>query len=91
MANYIVSYDLNGPVPTHAQMDVHIAKKTAWSRGRVLETVWYIKTDDPPIQVYDYINSILSINDRLLVVEAVGANWRNLLITDASLKRFWEA
>lgn len=47
MANYIVSYDLNGSTPTHKQMDAHIAKKAGWTRGRVLETVWYRHSGQP--------------------------------------------
>ena len=91
MANYIVSYDLNGSTPTHAQMDAHIAKQATWSRGRILETVWYIGTSDCQTAVYDHINAILSSNDRLIVVTASSARFRNLLITDASLLASWSS
>jgi hypothetical protein len=91
MANYIVSYDLNGSTPTHAQMDKHVATKTGWTRGRVLETVWYIGTSDTLSDVYKHFNAVLSANDRLLVVKASAANWRNLLLTDDSLKKAWTA
>lgn len=89
MANYIVSYDLNGSTPSHATMDKHIAKKTSWSHGRVLETVWYVGTSETLKQVYDHFNEILSANDRLLAVEAKTARFRKLLITDASLVSSW--
>lgn len=89
MANYIVSYDLNGSTPTHHEMDAHIAKKAGWSRGRVLETVWYIGTPESNADVYDHINSILSANDRLLVATCSDAYWRKLLITDDSLASAW--
>lgn len=89
MANYIVSYDLNGSTPTHREMDAHIAKKAGWSRGRVLETVWYISTNDTRSAVYAHFNSILSANDRLLVVTCSGATWRNLLIPTDSLTSAW--
>lgn len=91
MANYVVSYDLNGSTPTHKQMDDHIAKKAGWTRGRVLETVWYIGTTDAKEEVYKHFNAILSANDRLLVVVAADAIWRNLLISDDSLKAAWSA
>lgn len=89
MANYIVSYDLNGSTPTHHEMDAHIAQKTGWSRGRVLETVWYIGARDSKSDVFDHINSILSANDRLLVVTCSDASWRKLLISDDSLMSAW--
>lgn len=91
MANYIVSYDLNGSTPTHAEMDKHIAKQAGWSRGRVLETVWYIGTKDTQDAVYNHFNAILSSNDRLLVVTASNITWRKLLVSDASLKSSWAA
>ena len=91
MANYIVSYDLNGSTPTHKQMDAHVAKKAGWTRGRVLETVWYIGTRDSQSDVYSHFNAILSSNDRLLVVTATSASWRNLLIDTSSLQKAWTA
>lgn len=90
MANYIVSYDLNGSTPTHAEMDNHVDQKPEWCRGRVLETVWYIGTNDTRDDVFDHFDAKLSANDRLLVVETTDAIWRNLLITDESLKSSWE-
>lgn len=88
MANYIVSYDLNGPRPTHAQMDEHMGK-AGWARGRILETVWYVGTGLTADQVHDHISKILSGNDLLLVVEASYAVWNELIIDDASLRRAW--
>lgn len=88
MANYIVSYDLNGPSPSHKQMDDHIGK-SGWTRGRLLETVWYVATNQTASEVYAYINSILGLNDRLIVIKAETASFRNLLINNDSLKNAW--
>lgn len=90
MANYIVSYDLNGPVPTHAQMDKHM-ENAGWARGRILETVWYVGAAMTQQQVFAHINSILTNNDRLIVVAASDATFRNLLVTDAALQKAWAA
>ena len=89
MPNYLGSYDLNGLTPTHKQMDDHIGR-AGWDRGRVLETVWYIGSRSDLQTVYDHLHSILSDNDRLIVVEASEAAWRNLLITDDSLNDAWQ-
>ena len=80
MANYFVTYDLNGQNPTHAKMDEHL-KKLGNCVARVLETVWYVKTTKTKQELYEYTNSILSNNDRVLIIVANDATWRNLLPT----------
>jgi len=89
MSNYIVSYDLNGPKPSHAEMDKHL-ESSGYAYGRVLETVWYIGTSSDIESVYNYIDQILSSNDRLLVVKATEAIWRNLLLNEESLQGAWQ-
>lgn len=89
MANFIVTYDLNGPTPTHAQMDAHLSKLSG-RHGRVLETVWYVGCWQTEGQLRDHVQSILSQNDQLLVVRATEAAWFQLLVTNASLVEAWE-
>lgn len=88
MANYFVSYDLNGPVPTHAQMDKHLAS-AGYGRGRILETVWYVNTTASLDSVFAYVNRILSNNDRLIVISADNAMMRNLLIQNDAIQKVW--
>lgn len=88
MANYIVSYDLNGATPTHAQMDKHM-ESAGWARGRILETVWYVGSTMSREAVFNHVNAILSKNDRLIVADTSDATFRNLLITDESLQEAW--
>lgn len=88
MANYIISYDLNGRTPTHAQMDAHL-NSGGYTRARILETVWYVKAPHDLNTVFSYINRILSDNDRLLVVQAMNAQVRNLLVDLDSLRKAW--
>jgi hypothetical protein len=90
VTNYIVSYDLNGSTPTHAQMDKHM-ESAGWTRGRILETVWYVGSSASQNSVYNHINLILSSNDRLIVIKAESAAFRNLLIADKSLIEAWNA
>lgn len=89
MANYIVSYDLNGSTPTHKQMDDHL-QKLGVARGRILETVWYVAYSGTTTQLFDHVKTILSSNDRLIVVKATDAVFRNLLINDQSLLDTWQ-
>lgn len=89
MASFFVSYDLNGPSPSHAAMDQHI-KNSGWAYGRLLETVWYVGANATLKGVYDYVNSILSANDRVLVIEASNAHFRNLLVSDESIQTAWQ-
>lgn len=89
MANYFVSYDLNGRTPSHDAMDTHMAA-AGWARGRVLETLWYVGATGSAHDIYDHVNAILTDNDRLLVIEASDAHFRNLLIGTESLQHAWQ-
>jgi hypothetical protein len=87
---YIISYDLNGNRPTHAEMDEHLKKKYA-SRQRILETVWFVCSSGTIASVYEHANAILSGNDRLIVIEASNGVWRNVLGGDQALLTKWNA
>lgn len=88
MANYFVSYDLNGPTPTHAQMDAHLTK-IGPCVYRVLETVWYVKYGGTIEQLQQYVDNILSQNDSLIVIAASNARMRHLLVPNQALKDCW--
>ncbi|MDP3161033.1 MAG: hypothetical protein Q8N31_13515 [Reyranella sp.] len=89
MANFIVSYDLNGPKPTHKEMDEHI-RKIAPMHGRILETVWYLKCGGTPESIRNYLQLILGKEDRVFVAECGASAWHKLLVTNESLKNAWE-
>lgn len=88
MANFIVSYDLNGPAPSHKQMDDHL-ERLGVERGRILETVWYVAYSGTTADLKAHIMSILRSEDLLLVVEAKEATWTSLLIDSAALVAAW--
>jgi hypothetical protein len=90
MANYFVSYDLNGKTPTHAQMDEHL-KKLGKCVHRVLETVWYVHSAGTKEAIYNYVNGFVSANDRVLVIEAKDCYMRNLLVPIESVQNCWNA
>lgn len=85
MANFILSYDLNGPYPSHRQVDELLARIGA-SRFRILETVWWVKYGGTAVQLRDNLLTMLRREDRLFVAEVTNAAWHNLLIDDASFK-----
>jgi hypothetical protein len=89
MANYIVTYDLNGPFPTHRQMDEHLSRLTT-ARGRILETVWWVKSPGTAEQLRDQVATILGKEDLLLVVQAASAAWTKLLVPDVNFKQAFE-
>jgi hypothetical protein len=89
VANFLVSYDLNGPRPSHKEMDDHLRKLGA-ARGRVLETVWYVGYSGTAKQLRDHVKSILGNEDLLLVVDAKEAAWTKLLVNGASLLEEWK-
>jgi hypothetical protein len=88
MANFLVSYDLNGPHPSHEEMDKHLEKLDV-ARARILETVWYVGYQGTQAQLLNYIKQILSQEDLLIVVDAKSATWTKLLIDSDSLKEAW--
>lgn len=90
MANYIVTYDLNGPTPSHKQMDDLLARVGA-KRARVLETVWWVDYSGTDTQLRDHIQTILRKEDRLLVCACSSAAWQNLLVDGQSLVNAWKA
>ncbi len=90
MANYIVTYDLNGPQPTHAQMDAHL-KGFCSHRARILETVWYVGFAGTQQQLIDHIKQIVRPEDLVLVIDARSATWTKLLIKGDWLIEAWKA
>jgi len=88
MANYIVSYDLNGPQPSHKQVDELLAELGA-TRARVLETVWYVGWEGALDVLFESLDSLLGGEDSLMVVSAQEGTWRNLLVDDKALAVSW--
>lgn len=90
MANYLVSYDLNGNRPTHAEMDEHMGK-AGWSRARILETVWYVGASDGTKAICNHVQAILSDNDSVIVARCDQAVFENLLVDDTDFLSAWTA
>ena len=89
MANYFLSYDLNGPRPSHAEMDKHL-ESLGYPYGRVLETVWYVSFPGSAEQLLELAGSTLGSEDLLLVIEARNAAWTRLLVDTNSLLAAWQ-
>lgn len=89
MSNFFVTYDLNGPHPSHQEMDRHL-ERLGVVRGRVLETVWYIQYSGTTAQLRDQIKTILGNEDLLLVIDAKDAAWTGLLVDGDSLIAAWK-
>lgn len=89
MPNFIVSYDLNGPRPSHKEMDAHLSRIGS-GRARLLETVWWINHPGTAEQLRDQITAILRPEDRLLVCECTDAAWQRLLVNGDALANAWQ-
>lgn len=89
MSNFILTYDLNGPIPSHQEMDKLLEALTA-NRGRVLETVWWVDYPGTAAQLRDRVKTILGKEDLLLVIEAKSAAWTSLLVEGNSLIEAWK-
>lgn len=88
MANFVITYDLNGPKPSHKEMDDHLRKLTA-NRGRILETVWWVDYPGTAAQLRDQVKTILGREDLLLVIEATSAAWTKLLVDNEAFLEAW--
>lgn len=88
MGNFIVTYDLTRPRPTHKEMDEHLSK-IGTERGRLLETVWYVAYAGTEYQLRDRIKAILGEDDLLLVIDCKNAAWTNILLDGNSLVQAW--
>lgn len=91
MTNFVVTYDLNGPRPSHKEMDEHLkALGPAFVCDRVLETVWYVAGPTTASRLRDYVNQILGEEDLLLVIEASRSAWSKLLVDESVFKAIFE-
>lgn len=90
MANFVITYDLNGPNPSHKEMDKFLEALTA-NRGRILETVWWVDYPGTAAQLRDRVKTILGAEDLLLVIEAKSAAWTKLLVEGNSLVAAWKS
>lgn len=88
MANFVVTYDLNGPHPSHEEMDDHL-KRLVSARGRILETVWWVSYQGTAAELRDRLKTILGKEDLLLVIEAKSAAWTKLLVDNDALITAW--
>lgn len=88
MANFVLSYDLNGPTPSHKQLDDLLAKVGA-KRARILETVWWVDYSGTAAQLRTHLQTILRKEDRLMVCECSSAAWQNLLVDGNALAQAW--
>lgn len=87
MANFIVTYDLNGPIPSHQDVD---REMRALGGARILETVWWIDWSGTPGGLRDHLMTILQIEDGLLVCRVSAAAWNSLRVTSESFKEAFE-
>jgi hypothetical protein len=90
MTNFIVTYDLNGPKPSHKQVD-DLLDSVGAERGRILETVWYVGWSGTVGQLLDLLKPLFSSNDLLFVAEMSEAAWTTVLLEDQALLSSWKA
>lgn len=89
MANFIVSYDLNGPKPSHDEVDKRM-EKAGYTRARILETVWYVGADAEAHDIYNHVAPLFMEEDGLIVVKATDGVWDALLIENDELEKAWD-
>ena len=90
MANYIIAYDLYGRVPTHTQVNAHIAEAGFKEFARILDDAWYIGTPHNITAVYKYFKKIFSENDKIILIQVNAAKFENLQVSTSEIKEALE-
>ncbi|MER9865895.1 hypothetical protein NKJ35_01625 [Mesorhizobium sp. M0136] len=88
MANFVITYDVNGPRPSHKEMDDFLKALVA-NRGRILETVWWVDYRGTAAELRDRVKTILGPEDLLMVIEAKSAAWTKFLVDGNALVKAW--
>jgi CRISPR/Cas system-associated endoribonuclease Cas2 len=75
MKTYIITYDLNQSGQKHKLMDKLLEDCTSI---RALESCWFLKTNNPIRDIYDYLSPAFDKNDRIFISE-ITSNWIGLI------------
>jgi hypothetical protein len=78
MARYLVSYDLQEPTQNYDKVIGAIKRYPTWCY--LMQSTWLIWTTETVVQVRDSLRRVMSINDKLFVVDTTGksAAWHGL-------------
>jgi hypothetical protein len=92
VANYFVAYHLTVKTPSREEdIDEHLQRLGRLCIYRVLEDVWYVKYPGTADQLAQYVDRILSDNERLLVIDANDCRMRNLFVPNPIIQNCWIA
>lgn len=75
-SNLFISYDLHEPGQNYEA--VVAAIKQLGPCTRVHYSLWYVRSRMNAADVADYVWKVMDANDRLIVIDALGAAWHNL-------------
>jgi hypothetical protein len=71
MANLFVTYDLYAPAKNYSRIEAAI--KSLGAAGRIMLSVWYVKSALSAEAARNVLMSAIDSNDRLLVIDANNA------------------
>lgn len=79
MRTHAVSYDLKNPGQNYTRLITEIKKYGSYCK--VLESFWFVRTNESAQEVRDRLKKVIDQNDQLLVIETkvpASAGWTNL-------------
>lgn len=80
MKTFLISYDLlNKPIYDYSRLITYIKSYGAWAKP--LESFWLIKTNKDIATVRDEIKSVVSANDKIIVMDVTSVNWATFNIS----------
>ena len=82
MTAYVVAFDTK----THAtSVEKRLQALEPDHALKLLDTVWFLRSQKTGEHIYEHLNSALGDGDRLIVVECAGATFRDLLTPNPDL------
>lgn len=84
--NMIISYDLRKQKDYKTLID---AIQKLGQASRVLESVWYVRTEYTAVQIRDYLKNYIDNDDGVAVFDCSNNTWATSRVNAEKMKSLW--
>lgn len=82
MTAFVVAFDTKAHTASIEKRLQALEPGQSW---KLLDTVWFLRSQKSGEQIYEHLNAALGAGDRLIVVKSSGATFRDLLTPNPEL------